>query len=143
MNRRAFGANQARKVCVGELDHGTEDIDQVKVRIAQVDIDACYDAMYALNYKNSTSTQFEVEVFVKATSLLRVEPTDTLRVKVQKDMRQNTDILLFKKFKKANHSFAFDVISIKFIPTRTQTSNLIHRAVLTIVLRLEDILLQR
>ena len=143
MIRRQFGANQSRKVCVGSLDHGTDDIDQVKVRMAQNDIDACYDAMYALNYDNSSTTQFDVEVFVKASSLLRVEPTDILRVKVQKDTRQNTDILLFKKFKKANHSFAFDIISIKFIPTRTQTSNLIHRANLCIVLRLEDILLQR
>ena len=62
MNRRQFGASQSRKVCIGSLDHGTDDIDQVKVRIAQNDIDACYDAMYALNYDNSSTPQFDVEV---------------------------------------------------------------------------------
>ena len=39
--------------CVLTIDHGTDDIDQVKVRIAQMDIDACYDAMYTLNYETA------------------------------------------------------------------------------------------
>ena len=124
-----------------KIEHDAEDSSDAKARILQQHIDHCYDSLYQMDFGNNITSSFDVEIFVKSSSVLKIEPTHTLRLFLPPDKRP--EALEQDEQAKVANGFVFDIMFIKFIPTRTKQSNLLHRAQVTVLLRLDDILLNR
>ena len=140
-NRKQFSVSERRIIVKAKIEHDAEDSSDAQARIPQEHIDHCYDSLYAMDFGNNITSSFEVEVFVKSNTILKIEPTHTLRLFLPLDKRPQA--LQQDEKTKVSNGFLFDIMFIKFIPTRTKQSNLLHRAQVTVSLRLDDILLNR
>ena len=109
------------------------DITTLKVRMQEDDIKNQFLKLEGYDV-NTEYEKIKLVAYVAPHQHLDIRPTDILEVKLPS--RKQTDGVMLRRKKRDDHSGKIDygIVYVQSIPTRSKTSNMMHRAVVTVTL---------
>ena len=109
-----------------------EDITTLKVRMEKEDMNNQFLKLEGYDVA-SDFEKMNLEAYVTPDSHLDVQPTDQLRVELPPH-KQKDGVRLRKKKRGDSGEIDYSIVYVQCIPTRSKTSNMMHRAVVTVTL---------
>ena len=109
-----------------------EDITTLKVRMEKEDMNNQFLKLEGYDVA-SDFEKMNLEAYVTPDSHLDVQPTDQLRVQLPPH-KQRDGVRLRKKKRGDSGEIDYSIVYVQCIPTRSKTSNMMHRAVVTVTL---------
>jgi len=110
-----------------------EDITTLKVRIDKEDMNNQFLKLEGYDVA-SDFDKMNLEAYVTPDSHLDVQPTDQLRVELPPHKQKDGVKLRRKKRGDDSGEIDYSIVYVQSIPTRSKTSNMMHRAVVTVTL---------
>ena len=109
-----------------------EDITTLKVRMEKEDMNNQLLKLEGYDVANDFE-KMNLEAYVTPDSHLDVQPTDQLRVELPPH-KQKDGVKLRRKKRGDSGEIDYSIVYVQSIPTRSKTSNMMHRAVVTVTL---------
>jgi hypothetical protein len=121
------------KVLNARLIRDGEDITTLKVRMENEDIHNQFLKLQGYDL-NTDYERINLEAYVAPDLHLDIQPTDQLKVELP--WQKQTDGVKLRRKKRRDDSGEIDysIVFVQNIPTRSKTSNMMHRAVVTVTL---------
>ena len=121
------------KVLNARLLRDGEDVTTLKVRMELDDIHNQFLKLEGYDV-NTEYERFNLEAYVAPDLHLDIKPTDQLKVELPS--RKQKDGVKLRRKKRGDDSGEIDysIVYVQSIPTRSKTSNMMHRAVVTVTL---------
>ena len=109
-----------------------EDITNLKVRMEKEAMNNQFLKLEGYDVA-SDFEKINLEAYVTPDSHLDVQPTDQLRVELPPH-KQKDGVKLRRKKRGDSGEIDYNIVYVQSIPTRSKTSNMMHRAVVTVTL---------
>jgi len=121
------------KILNARLLRDGEDVTTLKVRMELDDIQNQFLRLEGYDI-NSEYEKFNLEAYVAPDLHLDIKPTDQLKVELPSHRQKDGVKLRRKKRGDDSGEIDYSIVYVQSIPTRSRTSNMMHRAVVTVTL---------
>ena len=131
------------KILEAKIMRDGEMLNNIKIRMEIEHLDIQFDIMEGKSLLDSNDSYFQIEAHCPPTVLLDIRNTDTLEIKLPRRRptlasrdpeRGSAGGAKLRRRRGAEGYQSFSVAYVAMLPTRSKTSSLLHRAVVTVQL---------